>query len=159
MMQEILSNILCSFFGTIGYAMLYNVPKKYYIGCGVTGVSGWMMYLVVRNYMGASSATASFFGALIVVFLARMLTVRMKCPITIFLISGIFPLVPGAGIYNTVYYLVTNQLSLASLKGMESIKIVFAIVLGIVIIVPIPREVFHIDYWRKRWHRKLEAPK
>lgn len=88
-----------------------------------------------------------------------MLTVRMKCPITIFLISGIFPLVPGAGIYYTVYYLVTNQLSMASLKGMESIKIVFAIVLGIVIVVQIPRDYFHIDFLRKRWREKVEASK
>ena len=43
------------------------------------------------------------------VLVARMLTVRLKCPITIFMISGIITLVPGAGIYFTAYYLVTNQ--------------------------------------------------
>lgn len=159
MMQDMFGNIVCSFLGTIGYAILYNVPKKYYIGCGITGVAGWMIFLFFRRQMMTSSATASFFGALVVVLIARMLTVRMKCPITIFLISGIFPLVPGAGIYYTVYYLVTNQLSMASLKGMESIKIVFAIVLGIVIVVQIPRDYFHINFLRKRWREKVEASK
>ncbi|MCI8581348.1 MAG: threonine/serine exporter [Dorea sp.] len=146
--QEILSNLFCSFVGTIGFAIMYNVPKKYYIGCGVTGMAGWIVYLLVSGMNYVSAAVGSFFGAFIVVLISRMLSVKMRCPITIFLISGILPLVPGAGIYNTVYYIVTNQLTQAALKGIESLKIAFAIVMGIVIVVSIPRDVFHkIYYW------------
>ncbi len=144
--QEILSNVFCSFMGTVGFAIMYNVPKKYYLGCGVTGMAGWIMYLIVngQNYM--TSSVASFFGAFVVVLMSRILSVRMKCPITIFLISGIFPLVPGVGIYNTVYYIVTNQLTQAAIKGIESVKIAFAIVMGIVIVVSVPRHVFQRVY-------------
>ena len=146
--QEILSNLFCSFAGTIGFAIMYNVPKKYYIGCGVTGMAGWIVYLLVSGMNYVSAAVGSFFGAFIVVLISRMLSVMMRCPITIFLIYGILPLVPGAGIYNTVYYIVTNQLTQAALKGIESLKIAFAIVMGIVIVVSIPRDVFHkIYYW------------
>ena len=74
----------------------------------------------------------------------------MKCPITVFLISGIFPLVPGAGVYYTAYYLVMNQLGEAAQRGIGAIKVAFAIVLGIVCIVSIPREFFRPDYWRSR---------
>ena len=103
---------------------------------------------------GVTPAIASFFGVLVVVLMSRMLTVRMKCPITIFLVPGIIPLVPGAGIYFTAYYLVTNQLYLAAEKGIESVKIAFAIVLAIVFIVSIPREVFQPTYWKQRRLRK-----
>ncbi len=146
--QQILSNLFCSFAGTIGFAIIYNVPKKYYIGCGVTGMAGWIVYLIASGQNYVTSAVGSFFGALVVVFMSRILSVWMKCPITIFLISGILPLVPGAGIYNTVYFIVTNQLAQAALKGIESLKVAFAIVIGIVIVVSIPRDVFHrIYYW------------
>ena len=87
-------------------------------------------------------ALASFVGTLAVVLISRILTVRKKCPITIFLVSGIIPLVPGAGIYYTAYYLVTGQMSLAAVKGLEAVKIAFAIVLGIIFVVSIPRDVF-----------------
>ena len=142
--QEILSNLFCSFAGTIGFAIMYNVPKKYYIGCGVTGMAGWIVYLLVSGMNYVSAAVGSFFGAFIVVLISRMLSVKMRCPITIFLISGILPLVPGAGIYNTVYYIVTNQLTQAALKGIESLKIAFAIVMGIVIVVSIPVSYTHL---------------
>ena len=53
-----------------------------------------------------------------------------------------FPLVPGARVYYTAYYLVTGQTGLAGQSGLEALKIAFAIVLGIVLVVSIPREVF-----------------
>lgn len=152
MIKELFANIVCPFFGTIAFAVLFNVPKRYYLSCGITGTLGWIMYYMTVDY--TSAAVASFLGALVVVLISRILTVKMKCPITIFLISGIFPLVPGAGIYYTVYYLVTNQLGLAAQRGMDAVKVAFAIVLGIVFIVSIPREFFQVDYWRQRRLRK-----
>lgn len=146
-------NAVCSFMGTIGFAAMFNVPKRYYMCCGFTGMAGWMTYYAIVN--GHASATcASFFGTLVVVLISRVLTVLMKCPITIFLVSGIIPLVPGAGVYYTVYYLVTNQLAEASRRGMESVKVAFAIVLGIVFVVSIPRDAFHAMFQFRRLERK-----
>ena len=150
MISHILVNILCSFVGTIAFAVLFNVPRRFYLCCGLTGTAGWMLYVLCRDGFGITTAMASFFGALGVVLISRLLTVRMKCPITIFLISGIIPLVPGAGIYFTAYYLVTDELSMAAQRGMEALKIARAIVLGIVLIVSIPKEFFQIRYWKRR---------
>ena len=158
MMQEMFSNIICSFLGTIAYAVMYNVPKKYYVGCGFTGMMGWLVYCFAERKEVLSSIVACFFGALAVVLIARTLSVKMKCPITIFLISGIFPLVPGAKVYNTVYYLVMNDRTLASAMGMQAIKMAFAIVVGIVIGVSIPKEIFNPLYWQKRYFAKVERP-
>lgn len=155
-LQEMANHLFCSFIGTVGFAIIYNVPKKYYFACGITGMAGWMTYLFINSQSYMSASVASFFGAFVVVLISRILTVYMKCPITIFLISGILPLVPGAGVYYTAYYLVTNQLTQASLKGIESLKIAFAIVMGIVVVVSIPREVFHAGLKRKRQKEKIK---
>lgn len=55
-----------------------------------------------------------------------------------FLIAGIFPLVPGAGVYWTAYYIVTDQLRLAAETGYTAVKVAVAIVLGIVFIFELP---------------------
>ena len=146
-------HIICPFLGTIGYAVLFNVPKRFYLSCGFTGMAGWLVYrtIISRTF---SAALASFLGTMAVVFLSRVLSVRKKCPITIFLVSGILPLVPGAGIYYTVYYLVTNQLAQASRRGMESVKVAFAIVLGIVFVLAVPGTVFQSLAVRQRRTRK-----
>lgn len=144
--------IVESFLATLAYAVLFNVPKQYYTTCGITGLSGWIVYLAMCQV--TTVALASFVGTLAVVLISRIFTVRKKCPITIFLVSGIIPLVPGAGIYYTAYYLVTGQMSLAAVKGLEAVKIAFAIVLGIIFIVSIPRDAFQIRYWRAKRKRK-----
>lgn len=54
--------------------------------------------------------------------------------------SGDIPLVPGAGVYWTSYYIVTGQLSQASVTGFKAIKVAVAIVLGIVLIFEVPQE-------------------
>ena len=117
---KIVANLACSFIGTIAYAVMFQVPRRFYIGCGITGSVGWMIYKLASVY--CSVAVASFIGTVCTVLVARMLTVRLKCPITIFLISGIITLVPGAGIYFTAYYLVTNQLAMAAVKGLGAVK-------------------------------------
>ena len=142
--------IVESFLATLAYAILFNVPKQYYTACGITGMAGWLLYLAMCQV----TTVASFVGTLAVVLISRILTVRKKCPITIFLVSGIIPLVPGAGIYYTAYYLVTGQMSLAAVKGLEAVKIAFAIVLGIIFVVSIPRDAFQIRYWRAKRKRK-----
>ena len=98
--------IVESFLATLAYAILFNVPKQYYTACGITGMAGWLLYLAMCQV--TTVVLASFVGTLAVVLISRILTVRKKCPITIFLVSGIIPLVPGAGIYYTAYYLVTS---------------------------------------------------
>ena len=61
---------------------------------------------------------------------------------TIFLISGIFPLVPGLGIYHTAYYTVTGDLAAAGSTGFFTIKTAAAMVLAILLGFELPAGLF-----------------
>lgn len=152
-----LSSTVCAFIGTICFSLLFNVPKKYYLYCGVVGALGWMCYCLVDPYATAEFAT--FLATLVVVLSSRICAVWRKCPITIFLVSGIFPLVPGASVYNTAYHFITNDLAEATTWGISALKVAFAIVLGIVFIVSIPREMFTKKYWDLRRLKKTVVRK
>lgn len=117
--------------GTLSFAILFHAPKKEYIFCSVTGAIGWIGYLVfVKN--GLSIAVASLLSTFLMTILARMLSAVRRCPATIFLVTGIFTLVPGAGIYYTAYYIIMGDVTSSLFKGIETFKIAGAIVLGIV---------------------------
>ena len=60
-----------------------------------------------------------------------------------YLVSGIFPLVPGAGIYYTAYYLISGMPAKCSAKGLETFEIALAIVFGIIFGFSIPETLFH----------------
>lgn len=125
--------------GTVAFSLLFGVPGRFYPMCGIIGGAGWMVCSLAAGWGEVGS---SFIATVVVIFLSRAAAVRNRCPVTIFLISGIFPLVPGAGIYWTVYYLVTDQLRLAVHTGYDAVKAAIAIVLGIVVVFELPQGMF-----------------
>ena len=148
MLNWIIVNVICPCLGTVAFAVMFHVPKRFYVSCATIGTLGWLVYCAVLK--PTSPAVASFFASLTVVLISRVLTVRMKCPITMFVIPGIFPLIPGASVYYMAYDLVISETKEAGQSGFLALKIAFGLVLGIVSAVSIPREVFGGDYWRDR---------
>jgi uncharacterized membrane protein YjjB (DUF3815 family) len=126
-----------AFFATLSFSILFHVPKQQYLYCGFTGAAGWLCYLLVNSY-SHSVVWASFIAAVALTLVSRIFAVFRKMPVTVFLICGIFPLVPGAGIYYTAYHIIMNENSMALIKGMETIKIAVAIALGIVLVLSLP---------------------
>lgn len=138
-----LLQILAAGIGTVAFGALFGVPSKYYSYCGLIGTSGWAVYVFLWMRTGFwSEAVVVFLATVLVILMSRFFAVRERCPVTIFLICGILPLVPGAGIYWTCYYLVTGQLDEASTRGFSALKAAVAIVLGIVFVFEIPQRFF-----------------
>lgn len=136
-----IKEFFCAAVGTIAFSLLYAVPKKHYLDCGVIGAAGWLIYRLMLM-LGMSLSFSVFFAAVFIVLLSRFAAVRRQCPATVFLITGIFPLVPGGQFYWACYYLVTNQLSDALVSGLAAMKVMLAIVLGIIFVFEIPQAFF-----------------
>lgn len=130
--------------GTIAFSLLFGVPRRFYFYCGGIGAAGWFLYKVMLEKAGLSIAVSVFFATLLIVLLSRYAAVFEKCPATVFMITGIFPVVPGAQIYWATYYLVTNQLQEAFESGFLALKVMISIVLGIVVVFEIPYKFFKI---------------
>lgn len=133
--------IILSFFATLSFSVLFNVPEKELFFCGLTGAAGWLIYNIALHY-GLTIISASFAATLIITALSRIFANIRKTPITIFLISGIIPLVPGAGMYYTMLNLITYKNMEAALKGIETMKISGVIAIGIILILSLPRWFF-----------------
>lgn len=139
-MPEIFLQLFAAMIATISFSIMFGVPRRYYPYCGMIGAAGWAVYCALLHFSG--DVVASFAAAMTVVFLSRLIAIRQHCPVTVFLVSGIIPLVPGAGVYWTSYYLVTDELELAVENGYHALQIAFAIVLGIVFIFDLPQKLF-----------------
>ena len=134
--------IVASFIGTAAFAVLFGVPRKYYVLCGVSGVLGWILYMILARYAGFTPPAATVFATMLVVLSARYFSVLDRCPAIVFLLCGIFPLVPGAGVFWTSYYVVSDQLRMALGSGFMAVKVTIAIVLGIILISELPNRLF-----------------
>lgn len=133
--------MLSSLVGTASFAVLFGVPWKYCPACGIVGMLGWGAYLLVMRLSPVGAFAATLLAATLVAFMSRFAAKRLMCPSTVFLICGIFPLIPGAGVFWSAYYIASSQFSEALHTGMNAVKITIAIVLGIII----AANVFHGD--------------
>ena len=64
--------------------------------------------------------------------------ILLKTPVTVFLLTGIFPLVPGAGIYYTAYYFIQGENALSLANGISTFKVAVALAVGIALVLGLP---------------------
>jgi len=134
--------LAAAFIGTVGFSVLFGAPRRHYLSCGLVGMVGWAVYLWALT--GLSVVGAAFFSALAIAASSHLLSRFMHSPVTIFLICGIIPLVPGGGIFWTAYYMVTNQLRLASSTGFVALKVTIAIAGGIILVAGIFNQILKL---------------
>lgn len=134
--------VLVAFGSTIAFAVIFHAPRKELLFTGFTGGAGWLVYLLAQA-CGSGVVASSFLATLALAWLSRVFSFARRTPVTVFLICGIFPLVPGAGIYYTGYNFFMGNDALALEKGLETIKIAVAIALGTGIVQSLPPFLFH----------------
>ena len=94
-----------AFCAIIGFSVLIEAPKRCLVVNGILGMAGWAIYLYTEKY--TSMLMATFMSGLVLAIISHILARIMKTPVTTTLIPAILTIVPGAGMYETVYYLFT----------------------------------------------------
>lgn len=136
---------LAAFIGTFAFAILFGVPRQQYATCGIIGAIGWAAFLITTRAGIAGTMVSITFSTVLICLMSRMVAVWDKCPSTVYLLCGIFPLVPGAGIFWFTYYLVAEKFRLSMTTGFNAGMAAIAIVLGIILAMEFPQ----------RWFSKL----
>lgn len=77
---------------------------------------------------------SNFISALSISIMSRILAKLRKMPISIFLIPGIIPLVPGTGMYKTMYAMLNQNFEEAAFYGAQSLQIAGVIAIAIIFI-------------------------
>jgi uncharacterized membrane protein YjjB (DUF3815 family) len=128
-----LLQIFSAFIATAGFSVLFYLPKKYIIHSGMTGSLGWLIYLIGLELI--KDKVLSTLAATVLVALASHILARIyKTPVTMFLIPGVIPFVPGAGMYQIVTGIVEGNVESTSNYFFETLQIAGSIALGIFII-------------------------
>lgn len=141
--MNILLSTLYASLGTLCFAVLFHVPQRHYIRCAAVGGVGWLVYLLAMA-LGAGCVSATLAASVPLALLSRWYAVKARAPATVFLLCGIFPLVPGAGIYYTAYYFVSGQMALFSAKLAEVMKVALALSVGIAVVLSVPLPHSHV---------------
>lgn len=129
-MEKILLQLIGAFFGTFGFCVLLNIPKKLWVYSSLVGTAAWGVYLAAGSFTD-EAVTVNFLAALTAAVLSQILARFFRAPVTLFLIPGILPMVPGAGMYEIAYNAVQGDQAQVNYYIMQTLQIAGAIAVGI----------------------------
>lgn len=132
-MSNLIIQFLFAFLGTLGFAIIFNVPLRHMPVASIIGGLGWVTYQVAMS-MGSAIPFACFLGSCTVGLTSDLASRFLKEAATIFVIPGVLPLVPGAGTYYTMLAIVEGNLDKAASTGVQTLAMAGAIALGLLVI-------------------------
>ena len=137
----IIFEMAVAFIASLMLAVSFDVSRKELIFCGLGGLTAEGAYQAAAHN-GMGEVLAVLIAAAAVTVLARVMANLRRMPVTTYLIVGIIPLVPGAGMYNTVFNLIASDYETAILTGFDTVKAASAAAVGIIIIFALPNRIF-----------------
>ncbi len=100
---DLLLQALFGFVATVGFGILFNVPRRALFISGLIGAAGHLLRFVLRQ-LGVSNELATFCGAFLVGMVGYWRARQMHVPRLIFTVTGIISMVPGIPAYEVIFY-------------------------------------------------------
>lgn len=119
---------------TFFFAIMLETPRIYIVRAGLLGGLGWFIYLFSDRMFGLGPVWSSFASVMVTAIVSHLAARKYKVPVTMFLVSGILPTVPGSGMYRIPYYMIVNNPEMATHYFIETMASAGAIALAIFIV-------------------------
>lgn len=127
---------LAAFFASFFFAILYNVRGRLLIYSSICGMIG----KIVFDLLVDQGLIMQFLLATIVMCVYAEIFARIcKAPVMVIIIVGILPIVPGAGVYNTIDCLLNSQMSSFYMYGINTLLSAGAMALGLIMVSSLAR--------------------
>ncbi len=138
---SVLLELLSATAGCIGFALWFRVRERHIIWCALGALLTWLAYLICFHFY-PDNFCACFAGAVVCGITSQCVARFMKAPATVFQTIAVFPIIPGAALYYTMYGIVVADYRFALDRGLTLALSCFGIVLGFLLVEVISRAVF-----------------
>lgn len=130
--MPMLIHVVFSFLAATGFAVFLNAPKKTLYISGAIGMISWIVYVLLRR-INFDIMISNFIGASVASVISEILAIKFKKPTILFIIPGIITLIPGLGLYNTMFYMIEGEFEKSMQTGASVMYASGAISLGVVV--------------------------
>ncbi|MBL4931119.1 threonine/serine exporter family protein [Clostridium paridis] len=133
-----IKEIVVSIIATFGFGIIFNIKGKNLVFASLGGGLGWLVYKLSLNHSN-SATLALFISSIIFSAYSEILARILKSPVTTFIICALIPLVPGGGMYYTMYEIVQGNIDKSLELGLNTLASAGALALGIIFVSSITR--------------------
>ncbi|WP_346935057.1 threonine/serine exporter family protein [Clostridium sp.] len=148
--------VIYAFIVSLGFGVLFNVRDRNLFFAALGGAVGWFFYSLTLN-LSSSNVLAMLIASISISVYAEIFSRVLKNPVTLFLVCSLIPLVPGSGMYYTVFEAVKGNVDKSLNYGIETISLAGVIAVGIILISTLSRLMQKLKIRKNQ--RKLENAK
>lgn len=127
-------NSLYALLATLSFGIIFNIRGKNLISASFGGGIGWLFLLIFQQKLKVSPTFSLFAASIIIGIYSEIMARILKSPVTTFAICAIIPMVPGNGMYYTMYASVNGNAAKALSTGVQTLASAGAIAAGIVLV-------------------------
>lgn len=128
---------------SLGFGIIFNIKGRNLIFASLGGGLSWLCYLIFLD-LGTSEVISMFFSSIIFSIYSESFARVLKTPVTTIIVCCLIPLVPGAGMYNTMYNIVTGNTHDAINLALHTLACAGSLALGIILVSTITRLIRNI---------------
>lgn len=139
--MQLLIEVLSSFLATIAFGILFNIHGKNLFYAGIGGGLGWFIYKIGLSF-NFSIVLSMFFGSIAISTYSEIFARILKTPVTTIVVPALIPLVPGGGMYNTMYGAIKGDAMATWNQAISTISSAGALALGVLFVSSITRLIY-----------------
>ena len=125
--------VIGAFIAIYAFAVVIETPKKYLWCAGTVSAVGWFVYLLSQQ-LGTDEVMATFLSAAAISIVSHIYARVFRAPVTVFLVAGILPTVPGAGMYRIAASFIAGDSGMAAQHLITTLELAGVIAMGIFLV-------------------------
>lgn len=136
--MSIFVKALLAALGVTAFGVVFHTEGKKLPFFALAGALSWVVFDLTSRFW-KETLLCYFFATVVSSLYAEILARIQKTPVTIYLVAGLIPLVPGSGIYQTMEYFVLSEQELFWQNGLYTIGIAAMIGFAMIVVSTITR--------------------
>ena len=135
MEQELITKIIqliAATLGSAGFGIVFNIPKEKMLPAVLGGFVSWLSDLICVG-AGCNEYLAGFLAAALTTAYAEIAARLTKAPAIMYIVVGTVPLIPGAGLYRSMFAMLRMDMVTARQQGIYALLFASSMAAGIVL--------------------------
>ena len=130
-MYTAIIQLVTAFFGALGFALIFNVNKRFLLATAIAGCMGWGIYLLCNEVFFMGNLVSNLFASAFCQIYAEVSARICKIPTTVIYVPAVIPLIPGGALYNTMYSAVHSDWAQFKVYGSATLQTTLGIAIGL----------------------------
>ncbi len=131
-MREYVIPLLTAALATLGFSILFYVHPRRLLLASFGGLLTMVVYLLAGLWLDGD-VLPNFLAAVVGAGYAEISARITRVPVPVYMLPAVVPLVPGSGMYATMFNLVSGRYDAALSTGLTTLQVALGIAGGIVI--------------------------